>query len=182
MSSQDRAEAFIFLLARHERQVATYVMTLVPQAADADDILQQAKIVMWRHFDEFTPGTNFVAWARKVAFHQILSFRRQKRRDPLQLSDAFLAAVAEESERAADRLDERERRLAACLDKLLPEHRRILELRYQHGLSVEALAAQVSRTVAAVYRVLSRIRAHLHACVNNDQPWEPLHADTAEPR
>lgn len=179
MPTQDRAEAFVFLLARHERQIASYVMTLVPQPADADDILQQAKVVMWRHFDRFTPGTNFVAWARKIAFHQILSWRRRRRGDRLEFSDAFLSAVADEAERAGDALDERQQRLSECIEKLLPEHRRILQLRYDEGLAVEALAERVQRTVAAVYRVLSRIRAHLHACVGR-QPI-PEGPDEPEP-
>lgn len=158
----------MFLLARHERQISGYVHTLVPHAADADDILQQAKVVMWRHFAQFTAGTNFLAWARKIAFHQILSHRRKRRRDPLEFSDAFLAAVAEETERATEELAERDGRLASCLEKLLPEHRQILELRYQEGVGIEALATRVNRTVAAVYRVLSRIRAHLQNCVATD--------------
>jgi RNA polymerase sigma-70 factor (ECF subfamily) len=180
MTPPDRAEAFVFLLARHERQIAGYVMTLVPQLADAEDILQQAKVVMWRQFHQFEAGTNFGAWARKIAFHQILSYRRSRRRDPVQLSDAFLTAVAEETERAGDALEERQRRLATCLETLRPEHRRVLDLRYQERLGIEALAARVDRTVAAVYRLLSRIRAHLHACVSNQPTPETL--DEAEPQ
>lgn len=181
MTSQDRAEAFIILLARHERQVATYVMTLVPHPADAEDILQQAKVVMWRHFDDFTTGTNFAAWAKKIAFHQILSYRRSRRRDPVQLSDAFLTAVAEESDRAADALEERQRRLHGCVEKLLPEHRQILQLRYDERLGVEAVATRVGRSVAAVYRVLSRIRAHLQNCVGRDDFKEQLDDANPEP-
>jgi RNA polymerase sigma-70 factor (ECF subfamily) len=172
MTAPDRAETFVFLLARHERALAGYVHALVPHAADADDILQQAKVVMWRQFDHFTPGTNFLAWARKIAFHQVLSHRRRRRRDPLEFSDAFVAAVAAECEAAADVLADRDRRLALCLEALLPEHRQILELRYGEGLAVDALAVRVNRTVAAVYRVLSRIRAHLQACVARERSPE----------
>ena len=62
----DRAEEFVFLLARHERLLGAYVMTMVPHPQDADDILQEAKVVMWRSFAKFELGTNFGAWARKV--------------------------------------------------------------------------------------------------------------------
>jgi RNA polymerase sigma-70 factor, ECF subfamily len=162
----DTAETFVMLLARHERQITSYVMVLVPHGPDADDIIQEAKVVMWRHFGEFTPGTNFGAWARKVAFHQVLSHRKRRKRDPMQMSDEFLAAVAQETERAAERLDERAQQLTECVQTLLPEHRHILQLRYDEGLTIDALSGRVNRTVAAVYRVLSRIRAHLHACVS----------------
>src|SRR5687767_8405236 len=81
MSPPDRAEEFVFLLARHERQLGAYVMTMVPHPQDADDILQEAKVVMWRHFAKFESGTNFGAWSRKIAFHQVLAYRKRKHRD-----------------------------------------------------------------------------------------------------
>ena len=62
MSAPDRAEEFVFLLARHERLLGAYVMTMVPHPADADDILQEAKVVMWRNFAKFERGTNFIGW------------------------------------------------------------------------------------------------------------------------
>ena len=166
------AESFVFLLARHERQIASYVVTLVPQASDAEDVLQEAKVVMWRNFASFEIGTNFVAWARRVAFNQILTMRKKRQRDRLWFSEEFLQTVADETDRASDDLEERRKRLDDCINKLQPEHRRILNLRYQQGSSIEDLAAQVGRTVAALYRLLSRLRSSLHACVGKSGSLE----------
>ncbi len=165
MVDQDKAESFVYLLARHERQVAAYVLTLVPQRADADDILQEAKVVMWRHFAEFTPGTNFGAWARKIAFNQILTFRKKRKRDHLHFSEEFLHAVADEIESSLPSLDERQQRLGDCLAKLQTDHQEIVRLRYDEGLGIEEVAGRSGRTVGAVYRLLSRLRAQLHQCV-----------------
>ncbi|MEW6303924.1 MAG: sigma-70 family RNA polymerase sigma factor [Verrucomicrobiota bacterium] len=158
-------ELFVSLLARHERMLAAYVMTLVPHAADADDILQDAKVVMWRNFGQFRPGTNFGAWARKVAFHQVLSHRKRKQRDRLQFSDEFLETVAQEMENSAEHLEQHQRALNDCVAKLPPDHREVLQLRYHEGLSIDALAERLNRTVAALYRQLSRVRRNLHDCV-----------------
>jgi RNA polymerase sigma-70 factor (ECF subfamily) len=165
MSPPDPAEEFVFLLARHERLLGAYVMTMVPHPADADDILQEAKVVMWRHFAKFERGTNFVAWARKVAFHQVLAFRKRKHRDRLDFSEDFLRTVSEEVERHSDQLERRERVLHECVAKLPPEHRETLHLRYHENLSLEEMAARLSRTVGALYRLLSRVRHVLHECV-----------------
>lgn len=161
----DPAEEFVFLLARHERLLGAYVMTMVPHPQDADDILQEAKVVMWRHFSSFQPGTNFAAWARKIAFHQVLAFRKRRHRDRLDFSEEFLSAVSEEIERGAERLEQRERLLHDCVAKLPSDQRETLHLRYQEGLSLEEMAARLQRSVGALYRQLSRMRQVLHDCV-----------------
>ncbi len=168
MSPPDRAEEFVFLLARHERLLGAYVMTMVPHPQDADDILQEAKVVMWRHFGKFELGTNFGAWARKIAFHQVLAFRKRKHRDRLDFSDDFLRVVADEAETSAEHLEQRERLLHDCLAKLPPDHRDALHLRYHEGLSLEDMAARLDRTVGALYRLLSRVRHVLHDCVSKN--------------
>jgi RNA polymerase sigma-70 factor (ECF subfamily) len=176
MSPPDRAEEFVFLLARHERLLGAYVMTMVPHPQDADDILQEAKVVMWRNFSKFELGTNFGAWARKVAFHQVLAYRKRKHRDRLDFSEDFLRTVSDEVEQSADRLEQRERILHDCVAKLPPDHRDALHLRYQEGLSLEDMAARLERTVGALYRLLSRVRHVLHECVTKN-----LHRSENEP-
>ena len=162
----DPAEEFVFLLARHERLLGAYVMTMVPHPHDADDVLQEAKVVMWRHFAKFTPGTNFGAWARKIAFHQVLAYRKRRHRDRLDFSEDFLRTVADEAESSADRLEQRARLLHECMARLPGEHRAALHLRYHEGLSLEDMAARLERTVGALYRLLSRVRHVLHECVS----------------
>lgn len=159
MNPPDRAEEFVFLLARHERLLGAYVMTMVPHPQDADDILQEAKVVMWR---------NFGAWARKVAFHQVLAYRKRKHRDRLDFSEDFLRTVADEAEQSADHLEQRERLLHDCVAKLPDDHRDALQLRYQEGLSLEDMASRLGRTVGALYRLLSRVRHVLHQCVSKN--------------
>lgn len=165
MNTPDPAEEFVFLLARHERMLRAYVFALVPHSQDADDILQEAKVRMWRAFGQFQSGTNFAAWSRKVAFHQVLSYRKRRKRDRLDFSDEFINAVAGEQETSADHLEHREKALQVCITKLPEDHREVLHLRYAEGLSLETMAEKLKRTVAALYRQLSRVRHALHECV-----------------
>ncbi len=160
-----RVDEFVRLLGQNQRRLYLYVVTLVPHHADADEVLQNTNLVLWREFGRFESGTNFAAWACRVALNQVLAWRKRRQRDRLQFTDAFLGAVAREAEAAADGLDDRTRALAGCVDKLPPDQRELIRLRYTEGGSIEAVAARVNRTVEATYRALSRARHLLHECV-----------------
>jgi RNA polymerase sigma-70 factor (ECF subfamily) len=165
--SADPNTEFVELLARHDRALTLYVYGLVPLHADADDVLQQTKMIMWKCFGDFETGTNFIAWARRIAFHQILGYRRKSKRDPLPLSDEMMEKIGD---RLADMSEHEQIRceaLESCLHRLSGEHRRLIHLRYHEDLGVDEIAGKLSSTPGAVYRALSRLRLGLVDCVRS---------------
>ena len=165
-TSPDKDEAYLRLLAEHEVAIAAYVYSLVNCRADAADILQECKLAMWRMFDRFEPGTDFRAWGRKIAIHQILNFRRAaKRRPDSPLEQQFIEAIAAEIDARAPVLDQQAEVLRQCLRKLPEAHRAIVAWRYYDECEIAEIAAKSARTEEAVYRLLSRIRRVLNECI-----------------
>jgi len=41
------------LLAKNERRLSQYVLALVPNWADADDLIQQTKVRLWEQFGQY---------------------------------------------------------------------------------------------------------------------------------
>ena len=165
MGKPNKPEIFISLLSQHERQLSVYVTMLIANQSDAEDILQQAKMVMWRSFDQFRQGTNFGAWSRKVALNQIMTFRKRQKRDLLYLSDELLEMIAADWEQNNELLSKQQMMLEQCIEKLPDNHQAILRSRYHNSNSIESIADKSQRTPGAVYRLLSRIRSNLHQCV-----------------
>lgn len=162
----ENPEDYLRQLAQHERWLATYVYSLVAHSFDAEDILQEVKLTLWRNFAKFQPGTNFRAWARTIALHQVLNFRRSaKRHAGAALEEVFVEAVAMELDRQASALESQAELLGRCLQKLPEAHRKLIVWRYYEDCSVPEIAARSRRTEEAVYRLLSRIRAVLSECV-----------------
>ena len=60
-------ELFLRLYSEHQRELFKFSFTLVPNHSDADDILQDTSVILWRKFAEFTPDSNFFRWASQVA-------------------------------------------------------------------------------------------------------------------
>src|SRR4051794_29418130 len=87
---ESRVDEFVRLLAQNQRRLFLYVLTLVPRWAEAEEIMQETNLVLWREFGKFQAGTNFAAWASRVAFHQVLAWRKRRQRDRHQFSDEVL--------------------------------------------------------------------------------------------
>ena len=168
----DRAELFIRLLAENERRLSAYVMALLPHTADAEDVLQETKLAIWRSFEQFEEGTNFGAWARTIAFHRVLDFRKRKARENERLcfSDECCRVLADAIEEGVTRREEQMQSLMDCVARLQPVHRNMLALRYFEHLSIDQVAERVGRSVSATYRALSRIRLTLRDCVARPRP------------
>ena len=51
-------------------------MSVLPNRTDVDDLLQETNLVLWREFESFEIGTNFTAWAYRIAHNQVLAWRK----------------------------------------------------------------------------------------------------------
>ncbi|WP_414660671.1 sigma-70 family RNA polymerase sigma factor [Horticoccus sp. 23ND18S-11] len=87
-------EAFTRLLLQHQKRIAGLIFSLVPRGADADDAMQETCAVLWRKFGEFEPGTDFRAWALRIARFQMLNHYRRRQRAQARLSDETIEALA----------------------------------------------------------------------------------------
>ena len=163
---QPDAEDYVRLLAENERSLEAYVHSLMRSAADAEDVLQECKLVLWQQFERYEAGTNFLAWARKIALNLILNHRRKEdRRQTSAVDQEFIEAVAAEIDRQSDKLAQRSELLRGCLLELPKAHRQAIVWRYYEGCEVDEIAAKTGRSEGATYRLLSRIRALLNDCI-----------------
>jgi RNA polymerase sigma-70 factor (ECF subfamily) len=156
---------FARLLLQYRTRIYAYIRSLVAHRADAEDLLQETASVLWRKFDSFQPGSNFLAWALQTARYEVFSFRQRRKRDVLQFSDRFLDAVADESAAESVRLADLQELLDQCMDKLPAADRELIGLRYRSDLPVKTLAAQLGRPLSTTYDALNRIRRNLVECV-----------------
>ena len=157
---------FAALFGAHQRAIVLYLSSLLPTQADVDDVLQEASVVLWREFTVFQRGTNFRAWAFRVAFNQVRAWRKRQQRDRLLFSEEFLTAIAEELNADHEYFEQRLKLMDHCIASLPPRHQELLALRYHQGLSIDALSEKFGKSIDAVYRLLSRIRTAIHQCID----------------
>lgn len=156
---------FVQLFTKHQRRLYLYILAQVPNPVDAEEILQEANIVVWRKFDRFEPGTNFFAWSCRIANYEVLKYRDRRRRDRLRFSNEFVELVAREFAENTDHEVDKRNALLGCLSKLRPKDRELVRQRYASGENGNSLAELLGRPVNSVYQSLGRIRKTLLECM-----------------
>jgi len=158
-------EEFVRMWAAESRRVYAYILTLLPNSADADEIFQETSITAWQKFDSFQPGSNFFAWSKKIAWNKIGSFRQLRRHSTCNFNDEFIRVVDEELAAHEDLLDAQQKALADCYAKLRQSDQELLGLRYSSDFSVSRIALKLGRSVDVIYKSLRRIHSVLLDCV-----------------
>jgi RNA polymerase sigma-70 factor (ECF subfamily) len=161
-------EEFVRLFTANEGRLRALAMSLVVNFNDAEDVLQQASLSLWKKFEQYQPGTNFMHWAGRFVYLHSLRHRRHKARQKMAFGDAFLEAIlnAATQDAMSVELGLREVALESCMQKLSSEHRAMLRARYEEQSSVHDLARIFNRTEQAIHNAMSRIRRVLHDCIN----------------
>ena len=160
-----KVERFAQLLATCQRRVFLYALSLIQNAADAEEILQETNLVLWRKFDQYRPGTDFPRWACRIAHYEVLKFRERRARGERVLSNEVIEMLAAETEKSFDLLDARRDALIQCLGKLKDGDRQLVTQRYQEGATTRSVAKALGRSVQGTRRALHRIRTALLACI-----------------
>jgi RNA polymerase sigma-70 factor (ECF subfamily) len=177
-ASDPRAEFEALLTPVLDRAYAT-ARRLARNAADAEDLVQDAALLAFRGFRTFERGTNFRAWFLRVLMNAFLSSRRKQRPEDLavpldDLPNAFVQRQAHEVVSAAPEAGgsgsdvarsviaklEAEQ-VEAAIDALPAEFREVSALYFLNDLPYQEIAAMLHIPIGTVRSRLHRGRALL---------------------
>ena len=165
-SQTQRQVQFTRHFAECERAMHAFAYSLIPNRADADDVIQETLAALWEHFGDYDPNRPFLPWANRFVFRQVQMYRRsQATRRKHFFSDETIARLAEEVPTSLDRDQAMSRALEKCLDRLNPKQRELIEQRYLAEESLQEVAELAGCTANALYKTLQRIRVGLHQCI-----------------
>jgi RNA polymerase sigma-70 factor (ECF subfamily) len=168
VSSHRADEEFVRRFVRCQQDLYAYILSLVPNIADAQDVLQETAIALWAKAEEYRLDEPFMPWAARFAWFQVRKFRmyqaRQHRRH-VALSDEAVAALA------ADRVEfdgtavDRGLTLQQCVERLAEDDRLLLQQRYDLRISIREVAQDRGVEPGQLYKRLGRIRQALLDCI-----------------
>ncbi|MCJ9703289.1 MULTISPECIES: sigma-70 family RNA polymerase sigma factor [unclassified Bradyrhizobium] len=125
------------LYCRHNVRVYRFILRIVRDATAAEDLVSQVFLDVWRTAGQFQGRSQVSTWLLSIARFKALTAMRQRRFEDIDQEDVRqIPDDAETPETSLDRSDT-SAILRACVQKLSPAHREIINLVYYHEKSVE---------------------------------------------
>lgn len=158
-------QSYVTLMTGHQPNLRAFIVSLMPGSQDVDDVLQNTNAVLWQKRTRFKDGTNFTAWAFKIARYEVLNHRNRIKRDGLIVFTDRLIEVLTEMGPFEQTNEEVLAALDGCLANLNEDQRDLVRARYTPGRSLEQHAEAVKKSPGSLRIALLRIRAILRDCI-----------------
>lgn len=157
--------AYRTLAGRHLPAMLGLARRILGNAADAEEVVQEAMLRVWTHAPRWQPLAAFRTWLTRVVVNLCLD---RKRKAPWVALEAA-GEIADPTPDAADQseADERERLVAGAIDELPDRQRTAIVLTYKQGLSNAEVAEILGTTVSAVETLLMRGKQNLRRALRN---------------
>ncbi|RXH42360.1 sigma-70 family RNA polymerase sigma factor [Bradyrhizobium zhanjiangense] len=129
--------AMHILYCRHNVRVYRFILRIVRDATTAEDLVSQVFLDVWRTAGQFQGRSQVSTWLLSIARFKALTAMRQRRFEDIDQED--VRQIPDDSDTPETSLDRSDTSaiLRACVQKLSPAHREIINLVYYHEKSVE---------------------------------------------
>ncbi len=168
-------DAFEELVLRYQEKAYRLAWSLVKDDSDANDVVQDAFLNVYRKLDTYNGDAAFSSWVYRIIVNTaLMRLRKRKRRSEVAMDDlgpSFLEdghhafTVPEWRVRADEAVENKELReqILAAIDDLEPKYQSVFVLKEIEGLSLKEVGDIMDLSVPAVKSRLHRARLYLRA-------------------
>jgi RNA polymerase sigma-70 factor (ECF subfamily) len=152
------------LVERHRPELLRYLIRLLGNEHDAQDVCQDALLRAHRAFSRLAPDSNQRAWLYRIATNSARSHARRRGRRDGRAADVDIDGLPAGGGWSAEQREEL-RAVTHAVERLPPRQRAALMLRQFQGLAYAEIALSLGGSEAAaranVYQALQKLRAAL---------------------
>ncbi|MBS0248427.1 MAG: RNA polymerase sigma factor [Proteobacteria bacterium] len=164
--AQGDEAAFRTLSRRHVPAMLGLARRILGNAADAEDVAQEAMLRVWTHAPRWQPLAAFRTWLTRIVVNLCLD--RKRRAAWVDLDEAGeIADPAPDAGEAAES-NERDRMVQQAIGQLPVRQRTAIMLTYGDGMSNAEVAEVMGTTVSAVETLLVRAKQNLRRAIGDN--------------
>ncbi len=143
--------AFNQLVLKYQERLYWHIRKMVLNHDDADDVLQNTMIKVWRSVKDFRSDSGLFTWLYRIATNESLSFLKQKKRKEFTPWDSVEHKMSESLE--SDPWfngDEIQLKLQQAILKLPEKQRIVFNMKYFDEMKYEEMAKILGTSVGAL--------------------------------
>ena len=156
-------EAFSFLVEQYQKPVFNLCYRMLGDEAEAEDAAQESFWRAYQSIKKYDAQRSFITWLLSIAAHYCIDQLRKRRMNTVSLDILPEQDIPDLAPTPESRYSRREvqQQMQTLLDKLNPQDRAAIILRYWYDFSEEEISASLHLTVSAVKSRLHRARREL---------------------
>ncbi|HQN15098.1 MAG TPA: sigma-70 family RNA polymerase sigma factor [Bacteroidales bacterium] len=170
-------KAYAELMGYYKDAIYFLLLKMTNDSDDADDLTIEAFGKAFKKLDQYTPDYAFSTWLFKIASNNCIDFIRRKRMDMLSINKTVVDDEGTDMSQVLpahgldpeEKLIERQKimMMREVVEKLKPNYRRLVQLRYFDEYSYEEIAQEMALPIGTVKAQLFRAREFLYNIMKN---------------
>jgi len=157
--------AFRLLVKTYQERLYWHIRKIVISHDDADDLMQNVFIKVWKNIDNFREDSSLFTWLFRIATNESLSFLQQKKRRNILSIDGVSDYLVETFETDAHfEGDDLQKRLQLAVLQLPEKQRLVFNMKYYDEMKYEEIAEILKTSVGALkasyHHAVKKIEAH----------------------
>lgn len=162
-------QAFDALYQRHSAALYTYILRLTRNQQQAEDILQETFIAVWRNAHQYTGRAQVRSWLFSIAHRRTMDWIRSvanvNETEAGDTIEEWLMEDQHSSDPAWEPSASYGEEIRLALDDLSPEHRAVIELAFYYDLSyveiAEVLGCPLGTVKSRIYAARQQLQKAL---------------------
>jgi RNA polymerase sigma-70 factor (ECF subfamily) len=145
-------KAFNVLVLRYQEKIYWVVRRLLPDHDEADDVVQDIFVKVYRSLNSFKGDSSFYTWLYRIAVNLSLNeIRRKKTRKTFAFDDSVTQYESDEI-LPLERMEreERTRLIKEAIDRLPEKQKKVFVLRYYEELPYEEISKILKTSVGGL--------------------------------
>ena len=148
---ENREAAFTQLIRKYQEKLYWHIRRLVVSHEDADDLIQNVWIRVWKSLDRFREDSQLYTWLYRIASNECLSFLEQKKKKSTASLDEEESGLSEKI-RAEEHFDATrlEWKLQLAIQHLPEKQRVVFMLRYYEEMPYQEMSRVLDTSEGAL--------------------------------
>ncbi|EEI93923.1 Sigma-70 region 2 [Sphingobacterium spiritivorum ATCC 33300] len=147
-----REEAFGLLLKKYQQKIYWHVRRMVIDHDDADDVVQDIFIKVWRNLGNFREDSQLYTWLYRIATNECITFlNKKKQKQNVSLDDDTSAYLADSlSDGSYFNGDKAQLKLQQALLTLPEKQKLVFNMKYFDDMKYEEISDVLGTSVGAL--------------------------------